>query len=349
MSGLSVRGLTVRRAAARGAGGGFAIEDVSFSARLGGVTAVLGPAGSGKTVLLAAVAGLLRAERGAVFRASVDVSGMAARRRGIGLLAPGSDLGAARTLQAALLRVAGRQGAEAVAAVMAAFGLAGVARTRVAALSHGEGFAALAAARLLPPGEVLLVDEAGCGLDAALRAALMRELRRLAGAGRAVVFATRDETLALQADDLVLLRGGQVLQAGAPAALYAAPRDETVARMTGPANVVAGIVRQKIPGAYIWAEAGLRFSQAMSATQPPPALGFALRLCLRPEQIALGAGANALQGVVRQTEFGGAFMMLVVETALGDLRVLAAGNGGHAPGQGVTLSWAPDAPWPLAE
>ena len=63
MSGLSIRGLTIAGAASAGARP--AVEDVSFSAPRGAITAVLGAAeGAGKTLLLAGVGGVLKTAAG---------------------------------------------------------------------------------------------------------------------------------------------------------------------------------------------------------------------------------------------------------------------------------------------
>lgn len=344
MTGVSVRGLTIAPAIA---GAPHPVEDVSFSAPAGATTAILGAPGAGKTMLLAAMAGLVRPLRGAVFVGGQDVTRAAAGARQIGFLPPGTDLGRARSVRRALAAAAARVPAADAESLLGLFGLQGVADARLGALTHGQGYAVLAAARLLVPGQVMLLDEAGTGLDAQGRDAVMAVLAVAAEAGRAVVFATRDAGLALQADHLVLLAGGQVLQSGAPAELYAAPRDQAAARMTGPANVLSGKLRQKMAGAYVWSQAGLRFTQAADAALPPPALGGDVQFCLRPEQIVLGPGTNTLPGNVSQVFHGGAAQLARVATPLGPLMVNAPGGTRLWRGQELTLSWGPTACWPL--
>ena len=343
MSGLSVRGLTVER------GGRVVLEDVSFSAPAGAVTAVLGLAGAGKTSLLAAIAGLLPTARGAVFRGGADVSELQAGRRDVALLAPGTMLDGAGAVRAALRRVAGRSRTAAADDCVSALGLAELASRRPGLLSHGESALALTAARLLPEGGALLVDEAGIGLDEEARKHLAALLRMEAAGGRLVLVATRDARLALGADHLVLLAGGQVLQAGTPASLYAEPHSVAAARLTGPANILQGTVRELRPGSFVWS-AGGRYVQATDPDTVRPTLGNATTLCLRPERIALlGHGQtaeNSLEAGIIDLRSAGALLELSVTARLGPLQVSVSSWGTTrypGVGQTVCIGWAADA------
>jgi ABC-type Fe3+/spermidine/putrescine transport system ATPase subunit len=326
LTALSFRGLTVERDRRT------VVEDVSFTAPSGAVTALLGGIGAGKTTLLAAAAGLLPIARGAVVLGGVDIT---KRRRGVALLAPGTSLGRSATVGDALRAVAVRSARPGLAALLDRLGLAGMETRRLWTLSHGEHFAALAAARLLPVGEALLVDEAGAGLDRAGRELFIAALRSLAhegvqeGAqeGHSIVFATRDESLALVADHLVLLDRGRTLQAGTPASCYAEPQSAAAALLTGPANIMEGTVRERRGGAYIWTAAGTRFWQTATPDTQPPPLGSLARFCLRPERVMLlGAGEksdNMLAGVVTSLHSAGHALAMEVGTACGVLMVSA--------------------------
>ncbi len=348
MSGLSLRGITVLR------GKRLVLEDVSLTAPQGAITAVLGAAGAGKTSLLAAAAGLLKLERGAVLRGGDDVSRLPVRRRGIGLLAPGSALPEAMTVQAALRRMAGRAASGLLDGVMEALGLAAVAQEEVGTLSHGNALLVLAAARLARMGDVLLVDEAGAGLDIAACDRLLAALRQRAEGGATVLLATRSAEMALAAGHLVLLGDGRVLQAGAPASLYAEPRDAACALLTGRANILAGHIRELRAGAFIWSGGG-RFLQAVVADAPRPTLGCAVTLCLRPERLALLAagerGDNEQEGRVVDVYAAGGRVMVLVAAPVGALLVAVPGwPAWVAPGRGqnVRVGWAADAGFVLA-
>ncbi len=341
MTALSVRGLTVLR------DGRPVLRDTGLSAESSSLTCLLGLAGAGKTSLLAAIAGLLPIGQGAVLIGGADVTRLTPRRRGVGFLAPGTSLAEGRTVRGALSRLAGAGGAARAAVLIDALGLAGVAGQGAGLLSHGQAALALAAARLLPPGGVLLVDEAGAGLDDPSRVAFISILRDLAAAGRTVLMATRCPRLAQAADHLVLLSDGRVLQAGPPALLYARPGCAAAARLTGPANILGGIVREKRPGGFIWAASG-RYVQATSPDAPAPKLGSAVALCLRPEHLMLlpeGAVAdNSIEGRVQTVEPGPGTCSLGVHTPLGLLHTIVPAYKGPE----VCLGWAASAPWVMS-
>jgi ABC-type Fe3+/spermidine/putrescine transport system ATPase subunit len=341
---LSVRGLTVHRARRT------VLADVSFSAAAGAITAILGTAGAGKTTLLAAIAGLLPPERGAVFAGSKEITALSPRRRGIAFLPPGSVLPPSRTTHAGLRRLAPRAARAEAASLLGALSPT-LAETPPPQLSHGGSHLALAAARLLPLGEILLVDEAGMGLDDPARAALGAQLRRAARSGRTVVVATRSPAVALQADHLVLLAEGQVVQTGTPASLYAEPRSEAAARLTGPANILSGRIREIRPHHFIWTS-GARFLQSADPDMPRPTLGAEITFCLRPERIALldphEAAENMLEGEITDLRSAGPLLHVHASTPLGDLLVAPPSwrpSFYPAVGQQIRLAWSPDAPW----
>jgi ABC-type Fe3+/spermidine/putrescine transport system ATPase subunit len=344
MTGLSVRGLTLAETARALP----LVEDVSFSAEAGAVTAILGEAGAGKTVLLTGIAGLRKPLRGAVLVSGADVTKLRPGKRGIAMLPPGTDMGGDRTVDAALRRIAGRGAEPGLLDLLHAFGLSGVSGKRVASLTHGEGFATLAAARLLGAGDVLLVDDAATGLGATAREALLHFVAAQSGAGRTIVLATRDTSMALAADSLVLLNEGRVLQSGAPASVYAEPRDLTAARLTGRMNLLHGIVRQKIPGGFIWSAGGRKFTQLGAG----PALGAAVAFCLRPEQMTLaaeGAPGNTLPATVTRLVCLGGRTETWAETALGPVIMHTPGAAQLRRGQLFSLGWEAGAPWPLLD
>ncbi len=339
VTGISVRGATVLR------GGRAVLEDASLSAPSGGVTSVLGMSGAGKTTLLAAIAGLARLDRGAVLQDGVDLAGQK-RRAGVAFLPPGSALDGRATLGDALHGLAGRAGAEYAWQTAGRLGLGALLAREVGTLSHGEGLLALSAARLAKPGKCVLVDEAGTGLDEAAQAALLDVLRGLAAEGRTVVLATRSAAVALQADHVVLLEQGRVLQAGAAADVYREPASGACAQLTGAANILEGHVREVRAGAYIWS-AGVRFVQAASSDVARPSLGTPIQLCLRPEHVRLlGAGEradNEIDALVIDVAFCGGMLRVRLSTqAMLLVAHLANGASGMRPepGQRVRIGWA---------
>jgi len=97
-------------------------------------------------------------------------------------------------------------------------GVAGLADRRVETLSGGERQRVHLARALAQETSWLILDEPTNHLDLAAQRELLRLARDLAGAGLGVVAALHDLNHALaHADDVVVLRGGAVHAAGAPA------------------------------------------------------------------------------------------------------------------------------------
>ncbi len=353
MAGLSLRGVTVLR------GTRIAAEDVSFSAMEGAITAILGTAGSGKTTLLAAAAGLLKLERGAVFANGADVTRRAAKARGVALLEPGAALPENRKLADTLKHAAGRNGAAEAQAAFSLPGLDDLGERMVGQLSHGEGLLALAAARIAGARSraegVLLVDEAGVGLDEADLHAWWALLRARAQAGQTVVVAGRDPRVALLADHLVLLHAARVIQTGTPASVYAEPRDSRAARLTGGANILRGKVRELRPGGFLWSGGG-RFAQAVDAETVRPSLGSSFLLCLRPERMVFlrdgEIAANVMEARVEDVRSAGPLLASRLTSAVGPLEMLSPSWQPvvyPASGQVLRIGWAADAATVLAD
>jgi ABC-type Fe3+/spermidine/putrescine transport system ATPase subunit len=329
------------------------LEDVSFTAPAGAITAILGAAGAGKTSLFAAIAGLIKLERGAILRDGTDVSKTPAAKRGIALLPPGTTLPPGATVQAALRRLAGRGHAGQIDALADHLGLAALLPLDTATLSHGGALLALTAARLAKPAPTILLDEAAIGLDDPAAQRLQTTLRAYARAGHTILLATRSPATARLADHLVLLGGGHVLQTGTPASLYGEPRDEACAQLTGPANILSGRIRELRPGGFIWS-AGARFVQATTPDTIRPTLGTPVSFCLRPERIALlgpdERADNQIDATI--TDFRSAGPLLLVTLAHPKFALIAAiPSWSSAPypavGQHVRAGWAASAAYPL--
>jgi putative ABC transport system ATP-binding protein len=201
-------------------GGVTVLDDVSAALAPGRCTAVAGPSGAGKSTLLRLLDRLLEPTSGRVLfhgrpLPSYDVLEL---RRRVGLVQQAPVLLGDTVL--ADLRV-GRPALdpEEAATLLARAGLEGMALDRgTTALSGGEA-QRLCLARALAVGpEVLLLDEPTSALDAVSAQAVERVVRALVADGLAAVLVSHDLRQARRlADDVVVLRGGRVVEAG-PAA-----------------------------------------------------------------------------------------------------------------------------------
>jgi putative ABC transport system ATP-binding protein len=206
------------------------LHDVSLEAPAGTVTAVVGPAGSGKTSLLHLLAGLDRPSSGTVsldgrtLRGLDDIELTRLRRDSIGLLLPAASVLPTITVRENVtlpLLIARRPPApEAVDALLERVGLAAVADRRPAELT-ASGRQRVALARALIGGpSLLLADEPASDMNPEEGAHLLLLLREIAHEdGVAVIVFTRDvDDAAGVADQIVALEAGRVVAAAAPLA-----------------------------------------------------------------------------------------------------------------------------------
>jgi putative ABC transport system ATP-binding protein len=206
------------------------LRDVSLEAPAGKVTAVVGPAGSGKTSLLHLLAGLDRPAGGTVtvdgrcLRGLDDIELTRLRRDRIGLLLPAASVLPTITVReniALPLLIARRAPEpEAIDALLERVGLADRRDERPGQLTAAERQRAALARALVGGPSVLLADEPAGELEPEEGAYLLELLREVAHEdGIAVVLFTRDiDDAAAVADQIVELDGGRVVPAAAPLA-----------------------------------------------------------------------------------------------------------------------------------
>jgi energy-coupling factor transport system ATP-binding protein len=201
-------------------GGVAAVRDVDLALHGGAVTALMGRNGAGKSSLLWALHGSGPRSAGDVRVGGVDPASEAptARRTRIGLVPQSApDLLYLDSVAAECRQSDHESGAEPGTARRHLDRLApGIPdETHPGDLSEGQRLALVVAIQLTAAPQALLLDEPTRGLDYPAKAALTRELRRLAGDGATVVVSTHDvEFAAHVADRVVVMAEGRVVADG---------------------------------------------------------------------------------------------------------------------------------------
>ena len=226
--GLDVRGLTWTIE-----GNKTLLENISFTARPGTLTAVIGPSGAGKSTLARQVAGLTHPTTGTVsFEGHNIHAEYASLRSRIGMVPQDDVVHGQLTVNQALMYAAelrlppdttteDRQ--QVVKEVLAELEMTAHADTRVDRLSGGQRKRASVALELLTGPSLLILDEPTSGLDPALDRQVMTMLRQLADAGRVVLVVTHSLTYLDVCDQVLLLApGGKTAFCGPPSAIGAA-------------------------------------------------------------------------------------------------------------------------------
>ena len=214
--GIRVESLT------HGYGSHTVVEDVSFGAPSGKITALLGANGAGKSTTLKAAAGLLTPRSGRVLFDNSPLTDFPLPGRTVGFVLDPTALHPGRTVRESL-RLAGilvGVPASVVTPMLHRVGLADDGRKRVSQLSLGmRQRLALGIALLGEPGHLVL-DEPSNGLDVHGGAWVHETLRKATAAGTSVLLSShmlRDvETLA---DRIVVIDQGRIVAEGTTAEL----------------------------------------------------------------------------------------------------------------------------------
>jgi branched-chain amino acid transport system ATP-binding protein len=193
------------------------LHGVSFQVPEGGITALLGRNGVGKTTTIRSILGLVR-RRGRVVLGGEDVSRLPTHEvvdRGIGYVPEDRDVFAGLTV-AENLRIAERRGSEhRYDLVYELFPrLKERARQRAGTMSGGEQQMLALGRALLNENLLLLIDEPTKGLAPAVVAEVAQALERITSLTTAVVVEQNLAVVNRIARDAVVLDQGQVVYAG---------------------------------------------------------------------------------------------------------------------------------------
>jgi len=299
--------------------------------------AILGPSGSGKSLTLRLIAGLVRPERAVIGIGPRELSrhGPAARAvayvpQSYGLF-PHLDL-------AGQLRFPVGADRGAAAHWIERLGLSGLEHRRPAELSLGQQQRVALARALVRPADLLLLDEPFSALDTPRRMALRRELLALQEEIEAItLLVTHDpQEAAMLADEILILENGRPLQAGATRDVFRRPVSELAARLLGADNTAEGMA----DGMRIEVGNGARI-----AVSGPPLAAGRVGWSVPPDRTWISP-AGACEGTVEAVNGGPEPQLLL---RFGDTRIRASGGGHLSPGQVCRFDIDPDRVqvWPL--
>jgi branched-chain amino acid transport system ATP-binding protein len=210
------------------------LQGISFDVPSGGVTALLGRNGVGKTTTLRALMGLVPRTRGAIALSGDDVTRLATHavvRRGVGYVPEDRDVFAGLTVEENL-RLAERSREPRYDLVHELFPeLRERAGQRAGTLSGGQQQMVAIARALLNDNRLLLVDEPTKGLAPLLVTEVAAALERAAELTTVLLVEQNLHVVQRVAREVVVLDAGRVVHAGPAEELLADP--EHVRRLLG--------------------------------------------------------------------------------------------------------------------
>ncbi len=223
------------------------VDDVSLQIQAGQVTCLLGPSGCGKSTTLRMIAGVEMQDSGEIY---VDgklicdtVFRVPPERREIGLMF--QDFALFPHLSVADNVAFGLKGSKEEKRARVEELLRKVSLTRFIdefphQLSGGEQQRVALARALAPRPRIMLMDEPFSGLDNRLRDGIRDEtLTLLKEEDAAVLLVTHEPEEAMRmADEIALMRGGKIVQQGAPYNVYTRPNDKASVAFFSDINVL---------------------------------------------------------------------------------------------------------------
>jgi ABC-2 type transport system ATP-binding protein len=211
MAAIELRDLRVVR------GGNVVLPGLSAEVPAGSVTGLLGPSGSGKSTLIRAIVGVQIVAGGTVLVLG-EPAGSAELRRRIAYVTQAPSVYADLTVRENLRYFARVLGLPSVRAEdpITTVGLEDEADRVVQKLSGGQRARASLATALLGEPEVLVLDEPTVGQDPVLRRDLWNSFHSLADDGATLLVSSHVMDEADRCDQLLLLRGGEILATGTP-------------------------------------------------------------------------------------------------------------------------------------
>ncbi|MGI9477295.1 MAG: ABC transporter ATP-binding protein [Hyphomicrobiaceae bacterium] len=328
MTGIEIRNLVKQWDDAR------AVNDVTFEVPEGTLTILLGPSGCGKSTILRMIAGLEEVTSGEVHIAGEDVTHTDPSARGISMVFQSYALFPHLSVRENILfglkvrKVPKAEQERRLDEAAHMVGLDALLDRKPANLSGGQRQRVALSRTIVANQPVCLMDEPLSNLDAKLRAEMRDEIHTLQRKlGLTMVYVTHDQTEAMSmADQVVLLKNGQIDQVGSPGDLYEEPATTFAARFLG------------LPPMNVLHCDQVELNGVMAVPVPDGAKGWMLGI--RPEKLSLAD--TGLPVEVRAVDFLGAETVLRLQHDSQQLMIRVEGRSTARAGDRLHVTWAED-------
>lgn len=296
--------------------GNLVLKDISFSQQQFQKTAIAGETGAGKTTLLKIIAGLMQPDAGQVVLEGQMVPGPEEK------LIPGHDRIAYISQHFELrnnyrvaeeLAYANRLTGEAAAAIFEICRISHLLKRWTDELSGGEKQRIVTAKALIAAPRLLLLDEPFSNLDISHKQMMKTIIHDITEKLRITCILVSHDPLDILswADEILVLKNGELIQRGAPKQVYLQPVNEYTAALFGKYNLISPTnsrLFSGLPGIHLNGN----------------------HILIRPEQfkIVTATGNPMLSGIVKKLVYFGSYleidvlvedMIIVLRTAVCDL------------------------------
>jgi lactose/L-arabinose transport system ATP-binding protein len=326
-------------------GGHAVIRDVNLTVAEGELVVFVGPSGCGKSTLLRMICGLEYLSGGDVKIDGRSMCGVDPSRREVAMVFQSYALYPHMTVAENMgfaLRMAGMSKSarmERVREAARVLRLEDLLDRLPKQLSGGQRQRVAIGRAIVRKPKVFLFDEPLSNLDAELRVQMRMEIASLhRELGATTIYVTHDQVEAMtMADRILVLKGGEVMQIGAPMDLYDRPESLFIAGFIGSPrmNILTGRVRSSAAGRVQIDLPGLVNGplNLLTATALPE--GEEVHVGVRPESLTpVAAGVPTLVADIAFVEnLGGLAYLHAPHHPAGPLVIEMRGRGAEGPGR----------------
>lgn len=219
--------------------------DVSLRALEGRLTVILGPSGCGKTTLLRCISGLETKYKGSILFDGIEISKIRPEDRSISMIfqdfALYQTMSVRENIGIALIsaRVPKQEIKKRTEELTTMLGISALLDKKVTRLSGGERQRVAIARSFIRSPKLMLLDEPFANLDYELKKQIRSDFRKHQNTLKLTsIMVTHDQEEAVDlADQIIIMKTGEVLQSGSVEDIYYRPANLFVANFLGTAKI----------------------------------------------------------------------------------------------------------------
>ncbi len=299
----------------------FKITDLNINIEEEEFHFLLGPTGSGKTLILESIMGLQKPKAGKILIGDREVQGLPPERREISYVPQDLALFPHLKVKENIL-----YGIKTKRLDMAAYHKYVETLTQVMRIDHllerypanlsgGEKKRVALLRALAPKPELLLLDEPLSGLDPSIKTEIQNLLKTVHSSFRPTILCvTHDfEDAYLLGDRITIFIDGKVEQVGKREEVFSRPRSEKVARFLGLKNLFrAKVLRvEESIQRMVLSVNGIQFSLPMSPYQLLMEMGKEVDLFIRPEEVMIIREGKPVKDSLNKNIFEGEILDII--------------------------------------